>query len=305
LPRATWYSWMASAPRSRTARVLPSADRAISVNPSAGGVIRRSSLPADGSHTRMVPSAPVDTRTFPSADSAMPDTWPKPAIGPLPSSAGSPTGRWKRVKWRISRPVATSQCRALPSCATVSSCFPPATKATKVTMWPCRQRTVPSRARAPRGSGSPWRSVPAADGLPPATAGVVAGGRAFIARQVISPRPAKARPSASTAASLAWLTAWLESTACARVATRAGTALREPAASAVAVASVWTSSTAGIVAPAAALAMRMPIGAADTTTPRRASPRRSRSSARPRCRATDPAGRPISRAAWTCVLPSR
>ena len=49
--------------------------------------------------------------------------------------------------------------KAIPSLPADASCLPSLEKATRAPASPCRNRTVPGRARAPSGSGSPYKST--------------------------------------------------------------------------------------------------------------------------------------------------
>src|SRR5262249_25499768 len=71
--------------------------------------------------------------------------------GPLALSASWPDSENRRVSF----PVATSHCRTVASWPTLSRVLPSGRNERNLVPSPCRQRTVPSRAIVPGGSGSP------------------------------------------------------------------------------------------------------------------------------------------------------
>lgn len=62
------------------------------------------------------------------------------------------------ARHRTSWPLAGSQRRMVPSQLPEITHLPSREKARQFTVLPCRSRTVPIRAMAPAGSGSPWAS---------------------------------------------------------------------------------------------------------------------------------------------------
>lgn len=101
--------------------------------------VGRTRLSGVSSHMRTIREALPVARRFPSGEKA------RTLAGPsnLPASL----------------PVAASQSRTVRSPPADARTLPSGEKATDVTGCPCRSRTLPMRAIAPLGNGSPWRST--------------------------------------------------------------------------------------------------------------------------------------------------
>ena len=200
----------------------------------------------------------------------------------------------------------------MPSSPAETTSRPPGRKATNVTRPPCRSRTVPIRARAPGGRGSPWRSVrpasppSAAGAASPATGAAGAPARAAGWTRARAPTPSKPIITESRAAILSLFSTSMFSPLRARAAAAGEKPPAAcPAAKASADRAVAASKAGGTAADAPCAASTAARAAPDKARPRRARRARIKERAWARRVLTVPAGQVSSRAASACVLPAR